>query len=118
MTIDEKIKFEDELDVAFISSIQKEVTQSCALPFALPVDRIPAFIIQAAEWFWLNCDWCSEERMYVIKNSDICKCSGMNKIIRLPSKIIGVHGVYKTTSQLRYGILFTGALTMMSASLE
>ena len=57
MTIDEKIKFEDELDVAFISSIQKEVTQSCALPFALPVDRIPAFIIQAAEWFWLNCGY-------------------------------------------------------------
>ena len=116
MTSEEYIKWQNDVDVAFISNVQKEVTQSCALPFALPVDRIPAFIVQAAEWFWLNCDWCSEERMYVIKNSDICKCSGMNKIIQLPSKIIGVHGVYKTTSQLRYGMLGDFSLERMMMS--
>ena len=43
MTSEEYIKWQDEVDVAFISNVQKEVTQSCALPFALPVDRIPAF---------------------------------------------------------------------------
>ena len=54
--------------------------------------------------------------MYVIKNSDICKCGGMNKIIQLPSKIIGVHGVYKTTSQLRYGMLGDFSLERMMMS--
>ena len=81
MTIDEKIKFEDEVDMQFIQRVQAEVTQSCALPFAVPVERIPAFIVQAAQWFWLNSDLCSEERMYVVRNEDICKGNGMNKIV-------------------------------------
>lgn len=102
MNTQEYIKWENEVDFQFIQRVQAEVTQSCALPFALPVDRVPSFIIQAAEWFWLNSDWCSEERMYVIKNADICK-GGMNKIVTLPNKIIGVHGIYRTTSQLYYG---------------
>ena len=49
MTIDEKIKFEDEVDMQFIQRVQAEVTQSCALPFAVPVERIPSFIVQAAQ---------------------------------------------------------------------
>ena len=40
-------QFENEIDFQFITRVQKEVTQSCALPFAVPVDRIPEFIIQA-----------------------------------------------------------------------
>lgn len=115
MTIDEKIKFEDEADMAFIQRVQSEVTQSCALPFALPLDRIPAFILQAAEWFWLNCDWCSEERMYVIKNEEFCK-RGMNKIVTLPNRIIGIHGVYRVQSQMRYGAMGDFSLERMMMS--
>jgi len=98
MNNEEYIKWQDAVDVAFIQRVQAEVTQSCALPFALPVDRISAFIVQAAEWFWLNCDWCSEERMYLIKNSDICKCNFANKIVTLPSQILGVHRVWRANA--------------------
>ena len=45
-------ELEDEIDFQFITRVQKEVTQSCALPFAVPVERIPEFIIQAAQYFW------------------------------------------------------------------
>ena len=115
MTKDEYIKWQDEVDMAFIKRVQNSVTQSCALPFALPIDRIPAFIQQAAEWFWLNSDWCSEERMYVIKNEEFCK-GGMNKIVTLPSKILGVHGVYRVQSQMRYGAMGDFSLERMMMS--
>jgi len=111
----EYIKWQDAVDFQFIQRVQKEVTQSCALPFALPIDRIPEFIIQAAEWFWLNSDWCSEERMYVIKNSEFCK-GGINKIVTLPHKIIGVHGVYRVQSQMRYGAMGDFSLERMMMS--
>ena len=35
------LKLEDEIDFQFIQRVQSEVTQSCALPFAIPVERIP-----------------------------------------------------------------------------
>jgi hypothetical protein len=110
------IQWQSEVDMAFIKRVQDEVTQSCALPFALPIDRVPAFIRQAAEWFWLNSDMCSEERMYVIKNSDICKGNGMNKIVTLPKQIIGVHGVYRTSSAMRYGTMGDFSLERMMMS--
>ena len=72
-------QFEDELDNMFIQRVQAEVTQSCAIPFALPAERIPAQIIQAAGWFWENVDQAVEERNYVILNKDICKGNKMNK---------------------------------------
>jgi len=104
MTAEEYSRYEDEIDAAFIRRVQAEVTQSCALPFAVPIERIPEFIIQAAEWFWLNSDMCSEERMFVIKNSVFCK-NGQNKLVVLPNNIIGVCGVYKTTAQTFYGAM-------------
>ena len=115
MNNDEYIKWQDEVDMAFIQRVQASVTQSCALPFAVPLERIPAFILQAAEWFWLNCDWCSEERMYVIKNDEFCK-GGMNKIVTLPNRIIGVHGVYRVQSQMRYGAMGDFSLERMMMS--
>ena len=45
-------QFEDEIDHQFILRVQNEVTQSCALPFAVPIERIPEFIIQSAQYFW------------------------------------------------------------------
>lgn len=116
MTSEELVAWQDEVDMNFIQRVQAEVTQSCALPFAVPIERLPAFIIQAAEWFWLNSDWCSEERMYVIKNADICKNNGLNKMITLPSQIIGVHGVYRTNSQMRYGAMGDFSLERMMMS--
>ena len=63
MNNEQYIKWQDEVDMQFVQRVQAEVTQSCALPFAVPVERIPSFIVQAAQWFWLNSDLCSEERM-------------------------------------------------------
>ena len=83
-------QFEDEIDHQFILRVQNEVTQSCALPFAVPIERIPEFIIQSAQYFWQNCDLCAEERYYMIKNADICKGNKLNKIAQLPQQILGV----------------------------
>lgn len=116
MNNEQYIKWQDEVDMQFIQRVQAEVTQSCALPFAVPIERIPSFIVQAAQWFWLNSDLCSEERMYVIKNEDICKGNGMNKIVTLPDRIIGIHGVYRTSSAMRYGTMGDFSLERMMMS--
>lgn len=96
-------QYEDNIDYQFITRVQNEVTQSCALPFAVPIERIPEFILQAAQYFWQNCDLCAEERYYIVKNNDICKGNKLNKIVQLPQQILGVHGVYKMQSNLKYG---------------
>ena len=110
------IKIQDEIDFQFITRVQQEVTQSCALPFALPAERIPEFILQAAQYFWQNCDFSVEERHYFVKNSDICKCSKLNKIVQLPQQIVGVHGVYKVQSQLKYGAMGDFSIERMMMS--
>ena len=111
-----KFKFEDEIDFQFITRVQNEVTQSCALPFALPAERIPEFIIQSAQYFWMNDDYSVEERMYIIKNSDICTGNKLNKIIQLPSQILGVHGVYKLQQNLKYGAMGDFSIERMMMS--
>ncbi len=108
-------EIEDQLDYQFILRVQKEVSDSCALPFAVPLDRIPEFIIQAAQFFWENADFCVEERQYLIKSEDICK-EGINKIIKLPDKIVAVHGVYKTHSRSGIGALGDFSLERMMIS--
>ena len=59
-------KLEDEIDHQFIIRVQNEVTQSCALPFAIPAERIPEYIIQAAQFFWQNDDFSVEERHSIV----------------------------------------------------
>ena len=54
-------EIEDELDYQFIQRVVREVTQSCALPFALPAERVPEYIYSAAQWFWSNVDMACEE---------------------------------------------------------
>lgn len=108
--------FEDELDAMFIQRVQAEVTQSCALPFSVPAERIPAFIIQAAQWFWENVDQAVEERNYVILNKDICKGNVLNKIIQLPQQISAVYGVHKLQEDLRYGTMGDFSLERMMLS--
>jgi hypothetical protein len=110
------IQLEDTIDQEFILKVQQEVTQSCALPFALPVDRIPFFIQQAAMYFWQNDDLAVEERIYVIKNSDICKNGTMNKIVKLPEQIMGVHGCFKLQQSLRHGVMGDFSLERMMMS--
>lgn len=103
------VTWQNEIDNAFITAISKEVTQSCALPMAVPLERIPALILQAARWFWQNDDWSVEERMYAIPNSEICKGAGkgkgLNKIVQLPEQITSVYGVFKRESTLMYGAM-------------
>ena len=112
----DKANIQDQIDMQFITRVQQEVTQSCALPFALPVERIPEYILQAAQYFWQNCDFAVEERHYMVKNSDICKCSNLNKIVQLPPQIVGVHGVYKIQSGLKYGAMGDFSIERMMMS--
>jgi hypothetical protein len=109
-------QFEDEIDHQFMIRVQNEVTQSCALPFAVPIERIPEFIIQSAQYFWQNCDLCAEERYYMIKNADICKGNKLNKIAQLPQQILGVHGVFKLQSNLKYGAMGDFSIERMMMS--
>lgn len=110
------IELQDIVDQEFIIRVQQEVTQSCSLPFALPADRIPFFIQQAAMYFWQNDDAAVEERIYVIKNSDICKNGTMNKIVKLPEQIMGVHGCFKLQQSLRHGVMGDFSLERMMMS--
>ena len=109
-------QFEEELDMMFIKRVQAEVTQSCALPFAVPTERIPEFILQGSQWFWENVDTAVEQRNYVIRNSDICKGNRLNKIIQLPQQISAVYGVHKLQEDLRYGTMGDFSLERMMMS--
>lgn len=118
MDLEEKklMELENEIDFNFINRVQKEVTQSCALPFALPADRIPEYIRQAAQYFWLNDDYSVEERAYIIPNECICKGNKLNKIVQLPPQIMGVHGVFKLQQSLKYGAMGDFSIERMMLS--
>lgn len=116
MSPEELVKWEDQVDLKFIQRVQAEVTQSCALPLAVPVERIPEFILQAAQWFWLNCDYAVEERMYIIPNKEFCRGNAFNKIVQLPNQIMSVHGVYKAQDDMRYGAMGDFSLERMMMS--
>ena len=98
----------EEIDVAFIQSVLNEVQVSCALPLKIPINSVVSYICQAARWFWETDNESLEERSYAIRNSDICKCDKLNKIIVLPPQIMAVHGVFKTDN--KYG----GVMVQMS----
>ena len=107
-----KQQAEDQVDYQFIQRIIQELTQSCALPLPIPASAIPPLIIQAAQWFWQNCDFCIEERYFLIKNQDFKRYCN-NTTIKLPPQIISVFGVYKTTNTFRYGALGDFSLERM-----
>lgn len=109
-------QFEDEVDAMFIQRVQREVTKSCALPFAVPVERIPDHIITAAQWFWEHVDQAVEDRNFVVLNKDICKGNKLNKIIQLPSQISAVFGCHKLQEDLRYGTMGDFSLERMMMS--
>lgn len=109
-------EFEDEIDAMFIARVQKEVTESCALPFALPAERIPEKIIQAAGWFWEMYDGAVEQRNYLIRNSDICRGNRLNKIVQLPQQISAVYGVHKLQEDLHYGAMGDFSMERMMVS--
>lgn len=91
----------ETVDVMFIQRVLNEVQVSCALPLQIPIQSVQSYIVQAAQWFWEMDDSACEERSYEIYNGDIHKCDKLNKIIKLPPQIVGVHGVFKTSS--KYG---------------
>lgn len=109
-------EIEEEVDYQFIQRVQNEVTQSCALPFAVPAERIPEYIVQAAQWFWANVDQSVEERAYAIKKEDICKGNVINKIIQLPPQIMGVFGCYRLQEQLKYAAMGDFSIERMMLS--
>ena len=97
-----KQQMEDQVDYNFIQRIIQELTQSCALPLPIPAASIPPLIIQAAQYFWQNCDFSIESRYFLIKNKDFCrKCH--NTIVKLPPQILSVFGVYKVHPNYYFG---------------
>lgn len=116
MTAEEFVKAkalrEDQLDYMFINRVIKEITNSCALNLPIRPASIPPFIIQAAQWFWQNCDFSIEERYYCIKNSEFQRC-GPNTTIKLPPQIISVFGVNKLNDSFNYGVLGDFSLERM-----
>ena len=86
------------------------------MPFALPAERIPEYILQAAQYFWQNDDFSVEERYYMIPNSEICKSNKLNKLVQLPPQIMGVHGVFKMQQNLKYGAMGDFSIERMMMS--
>lgn len=111
-----RVEWEDAVDMAFMERIVNEVSDTCVLPNPLSLDKIPDYVIQAAQWFWMNDDSAVEQRFYYIKNDEFCKQNALNKIITLPRQIMAVQGVYKT-SNIRYGNMgdFSVERMMMSS---
>ena len=103
---------EDQVDYQFIQRIIQELTQSCALPLPIPAASIPPLIIQAAQWFWQNCDFSLEIRYFVIKNKDF-KRQCHNTIVKLPPQIMSVFGVYKVNPNYYYGAMGDFSLERM-----
>ena len=88
----------EQVDIMFMQRVINEVQTSCALPFQIPISSVQSYIVQAAQYFWEVDNNSVEERSYLIKNKDICKCDRLNKLVKLPPQILGVHGVFKTNN--------------------
>ena len=100
----ELASWEDEIDMQFMQSVIVEVTQTCVLPNPIPLERIPAIILDAAKYFWENDDLAVEERYYFIPYKELCKGNTFNKIVQLPIQIMSVCGCYRS-SETTYGNL-------------
>lgn len=107
-----KAKWEDQVDYNFIQRIIQDITQSCALPIAIPASAIPPLILQASQYFWENCDQAIEERYFVLPRNQFTKC-GPNLTVKLPEQIISVFGVNKITDSFNYGVMGDFSLERM-----
>lgn len=107
--------WEDEVDMMFMQSVIAMVTQSCVLPSPIPLERIPAIILDAAGYFWENDDSAVEERFYFIPYPELCKGNTFNKIVQLPVQIMSVCGCYRS-SETMYGNLGDFSIERMMMS--
>ena len=73
---------------------------------------IPPLILQAAQYFWENCDQAIEERWYCLPFREFTKC-GANMIAKLPPQILSVNGLYKATDSWSYGVMGDFSLERM-----
>lgn len=113
--INDVASWEDEIDMQFMQSVINAVTQSCVLPSPIPLERIPAIILDAAGYFWENDDNAVEQRFYFIPQSELCKGNTFNKIIQLPIQIMAVQGCYRS-SETMYGNLGDFSIERMMMS--
>jgi hypothetical protein len=114
-TPNDMAKWEDEVDMQFMQSVIAEVTQSCVLPNPIPMERIPAIILNSARWFWANDDSAVEQRFYFIPYGELCKGNTFNKIVQLPEQIMAVQGCYRSSETL-YGNLGDFSIERMMMS--
>lgn len=87
-------------DYIFIDYILNDISLEGKLPFILPVESMPRIIVDAALWFYRNCNEATEERFYVIKNADLWKDGQFNRTITLPYQIEAIAQVYPIMSCL------------------
>lgn len=118
----QKLELEPE-DYAFISYIENRITLNGKLPFKLPVDSMPAIIVDAALWFYRNYNEAVTEKWYVIRRCDLIHDGQFNKNIQLPYQIEGIAQVYPVMSALvgmalRWGrepMYWAGAMNALSS---
>lgn len=77
-----------------ISQIEKEITQSCALPYSLKPDEVERIIDRAAAWAWDNYQYALEDRILVIPAEAFKHRSFINgRMLQLPDCIKFVYDV-------------------------
>lgn len=103
------------LDNDFIQRVVNNITHGI-LPVQIPTSRMIDIIIEAANWFWTHVDQSVEERCYIIKNSEFTKQNAFNKIVKLPSQVMSIHGVFKTTDSMGYGAMGDFSMERMLVS--
>lgn len=98
-------------DIEFFERISDNVQSSAALPFEIPVDRLPKIILRAAKWFWeWHIDATSEETLY-IPSSELDtsrRDHNTNLHVKLPSGIEGILQVH--SAGLSAGLTLRDAL--------
>lgn len=112
LSVNNLTEIEDNIDYNFMMRIKNAVTQSCAIPLPVPIDRFPEIILQAAQYFWENDDTAVHEKYYIVRNCDICK-NGINKTVQLPPQIINVYGVNKCNGRSYGAVLGDFSLERM-----
>lgn len=92
----------DPVDTAFVESIIEEVTASNALPFNIPISRIPNLVKKAAKYFYEWSDNATQQYWLAIPCSEISRVrsGSLNAPIKLPKYVKAIFQLYTTNMGL------------------
>lgn len=86
-------------DEEFFNRVSENVTESNALPFDIPIDRLPKIVLKAAKYFWEMYPDATYERSLYVPGSELAKKDiNGNGMIQLPNGIEGIIQVFTTGS--------------------